>query len=355
MQLFCVGDVAFDVDIPPWFPPGVITPGDKERIIFNCELPFWKTINPIPRTSGPRILSHPNSINVIKKWAPGFASLATNHILDGGEGGLANTLDALNREGFQTVGAGFSEEEIIKPLIWETTEGRLAMVNWVFPETHPEWNAVPGPNYWPGIEEAMKIIRYLKYEADWLLALVHWSDELFPYPRPEDRVIAKQLVDAGADMIVGHHPHVVRGLEMIDGKPVFYSLGNFYFPEIQANPGYPIIKLAPRNKEALLVSVTFRRGLTPGFDVISYWQGGIETKPDPYHRAEARMRQTSKPLAKFTRTEYSRWYFHRRRFFDPWEYRIVFSLRQKGWKESFYYLFTALSRILKSSKKQIFK
>ena len=54
-----------------------------------------------------------------------------------------------------------------------------------------------------------------KGEADWVMVVVHWSDELFPYPRPEDRATARELAQMGADLVVGHHPHVVRGMEII--------------------------------------------------------------------------------------------------------------------------------------------
>ena len=102
----------------------------------------------MPRGSGPGLLAHPSSTRVISNWAPGFATLATNHILDGGERGLENTIESLIQTGFKTVGAGKTLKEITKALFWETAEGQLAIVNWVFPETHPDWMSVPGPICW---------------------------------------------------------------------------------------------------------------------------------------------------------------------------------------------------------------
>jgi gamma-polyglutamate biosynthesis protein CapA len=61
------------------------------------------------------------------------------------------------------------------------------------------------------------------------LVLAHWSAELFPYPRPEDRIIVRELANAELDFFVGHHPHVVSGMEVIDACPVFYCIGNFFF------------------------------------------------------------------------------------------------------------------------------
>src|SRR4030042_1186441 len=186
MQLLCLGDVALaDKNLlqSAWETPGGLKPADDSRVLFNWELPIGSIINPIPRSSGPRLLSNPGSPNVIRKWAPGFSALATNHILDAGEQGLAATIESLTQAGFTTVGAGRTREEIIKPLFWKTNEGRLAIVNWVFPETHPDWMAVPGPNCWPGGTEAKKAIEQLRSHVDWVVVAVHWSDELFPYPR----------------------------------------------------------------------------------------------------------------------------------------------------------------------------
>jgi hypothetical protein len=106
-----------------WGTPQGIIPGDEVRILLNWELPIGDTINPTPRSSGPRLLAHPDSPRVIRRWSPGFATLATNHILDAGAEGLANIIGSLNQAGFTTVGAGRTWEEITRPLFWETAEG----------------------------------------------------------------------------------------------------------------------------------------------------------------------------------------------------------------------------------------
>lgn len=345
MRLLCVGDIAITYHgTPTWLPPLDIIPRDDVRILFNWELPIGETLNPIPRSSGPRILSHPDSVKAIQKWAPGFASLATNHILDGGEEELTRTLDVLHQAGFQTTGAGRSADEVRKPLFWETSEGRLAIVNWVFPETHPEGEVVPGPYCWPGLDVAKQIIRALKQQADWVFIFPHWSDEAFSYPRPEDREIAEGLIKAGADIIIGHHPHVVRGLEMIAGNAVFYSLGNFYFSEMRNQRGDWIFKPVPRSREALAILVTLKNGRKPLVEALSYWQGSDQTKPDTLNRAVRRMKNTSRPLMKYSGEKYRAWYLKHRRFFNQWEYRLAFSLWNKGWKSTILYPLKILSR-----------
>lgn len=335
MQLLCLGDIAIgNENISSWEGrlPGEMSPGDDLKVLINWEFPIGEVMNPLPRQgNSPRFRADPKSPHVIKKWSPGFAALATNHILDTGIEGLASTIKLLNESGFSTVGAGMVREKIEKPLFWETQEGKLAIINWVFPETHPDWMSIPGPNCWPGIEEAKKIILNLKHQVDWVMVLAHWSDELFPYPRPEDRVIARELADAGTDILVSHHPHVVRGMEVVGTCPVFYSLGNFYFSEFEENSGSRVIKWAPRNREALGINISFKHGMKPDYKILSFWQVKGRVVKDSLRRAARRMKSTSSPLVRFIGKDYDKWYSAERNRFDRYWIRWHFGVRRLGW------------------------
>ncbi len=327
MQLLCIGDVALadeSITQQVWDPSPILIPGDEAKILLNWELPIGDAINPVPRSSGPRLLAHPDSLNVIEGWAPGFATLGTNHILDAGEEGLVHTMELLNHRGFITVGAGRSREEIERALFWETDEGRLAIINWVFPETHPDWMATPGPHCWPGPKEAKKAVEKARGAADWVMVVAHWSDELFPYPPPEDRGTARELAQMGVDIIVGHHPHVVRGMELVGSCPVFYSIGNFYFDDIPDGRGGWVFRGAPRNRQGLGVEISFRRGHKPNWKARSFWQTGRQTVLDPAQRAFRRMEQVSYPLRQFSDSGYAEWYAMRRARFDRWGIRWHF-------------------------------
>jgi poly-gamma-glutamate synthesis protein (capsule biosynthesis protein) len=332
MQLLCVGDLAISRDekVIPCLGNrfGGMDPGDDWRIVLNWELPIGDRMNPAPRISGPRLLAHKNSLEAIRKWSPGFVTLATNHILDAGEGGLNNTIESLKRSGFQTVGAGQTKEEINQPLLWETGEGRLALFNWVFPETHPDWMAVPGPNCWPGLKTAGRLIEESRKIAHWVVILVHWSDELFPYPRPEDRIMGRQLAQLAADLVVGHHPHVVRGVEVFGDCPIFYSIGNFYFSKISDPRSGITVRQAPRNRESLGVRISLRRGEKAEYQTLSFWQKGRQTLLDGKRRAEKRMDEVSQPLRLISDAAYEAWYKQQRARFDKWGYRLHF----RGWE-----------------------
>jgi len=333
LRLLCIGDVALGNDnLSEWdpLPPGELTPGKDEKILFNWELPIGTTVNSIPRSSGPRLLAHPSSPRVIKRWSPGIATLATNHILDAGEEGLVATIGSLNQAGFMTVGAGRTLEEIARPLFWETSQGRLAIVNWVFPETHPDWMYAPGANCWPGTERAANLIQELRSQADWVMVVAHWSDEFFPYPRPEDRVVARQLSEMGVDLVIGHHPHVVRGMEIIGSCPVFYSVGNFYFSDFADGNGGTIGAPAPRNRQGLGVRISFKQGQRPKYKALSFLQKGSQVIVDPLNRATRIASRVSRPLSRFDDPKYNRWYTVRRGHFDRWSGRWHFGVRRLG-------------------------
>lgn len=333
MQLICIGDIALadeHVTRQVWGTPKGIVPGDEVRILLNWELPIGNQINLRPRSSGPRLLAHPDSVRPLKHWSPGYVALATNHILDAGEDGLDETIQALERAGFETVGAGRTQEETARPLFWETSEGRLAIVNWVFPETHPDWMSKPGPNCWPGLVNAAGIMQDLKSSADWILVLVHWSDTHFSYPRPKDRSTAGELARMGADLVIGHHPHVVRGMETFDACPVFYSIGNFYFSDFPDGRGGWIVRQAPRNREGLGIQVRFRRGVLPECRPLSYWKLKSRVVLDPIHRATSRLDRVSRPLQQLQGSEYADWYENERAAFDRWGYRWHFRLWMIG-------------------------
>ena len=139
MNLLVVGDIALANEANPqraWTLPAGLRIGNNSRVLLNWELPIGDALNPSPRSSGPRLRAFKDSPRILHNWAPGFATLATNHILDAGPDGLSETLSALRREGFATVGAGLCPEEIAQPLWWETPDGLAART--VFPETHPD-------------------------------------------------------------------------------------------------------------------------------------------------------------------------------------------------------------------------
>jgi Bacterial capsule synthesis protein PGA_cap len=336
MQLICLGDIAVCemLDDPtPWLRPvPTLAEQNQTCILFNWELPRGESCVSIPRRSGGRRFVAPSgAVELLQNWAPAVAALANNHLMDAGAAGVARTIADLQRVGISVVGGGISAGRASEPWIWETDEGPVGVLNWVTPETNPDPpdSSGVGPNLWPGAEAARAQLASLRRHVAWVVIYVHWSDELFGYPRPADRVMARQLIESGADVVVGHHPHVVRGIEDIWGKPVFYSLGNYFFSDIGSPAGGWLIRQVPRTREALVLVLNFRRGRHIGWKLHSYWQDTTTTRPDPLDRAAQRATQQSRP---FVSANYDVWYERKRRRFIRWGYRWHFRLPVIGWR-----------------------
>jgi poly-gamma-glutamate synthesis protein (capsule biosynthesis protein) len=162
-----------------------------------------------------------------------FVQLANNHMLDFGVQGLEDTLRELDR--FTTVGAGaFDEAYKIKGIsAGEKTIGLISFCHYEFGITENEdQSGVAWINHWRIIHE----IQSKKERFDFIIALPHAGVELIDAPLPEWRQVYKKLIDCGVDAVIATHPHIPQGWEIHNGKPIFYSLGNFYFDAISHYP-----------------------------------------------------------------------------------------------------------------------
>ena len=331
MRLICIGDVALDEQrdvLEKWQRPlAHLYVAQRTCILFNWQFPCANASVKKPRMSGSmrRYVAPVGAVQVIKNWVPAVAGLANNHLMDGGVDGVVETVESLKGVGIDIVGGGLTNNEISRPWIWEGPEGRVGVLNWVTPETHPEGPDPSGigPNVWPGESLALRAITALRRSVDWVIVYMHWSDECFSFPRPQDRLLAGKLLDGGADAVIGNHPHVIRGAEIISDRPVFYSLGNFFFSNVRSPAGGWIRKQVRRNREALVVEFKFTRGKRLAWDIYSYWRGAHETRPDWKERALRRFIKVSRPLSL---DGYDEWYRQSLGRFNRWGYRLQFRL-----------------------------
>ena len=157
-------------------------------------------------------------------------SLANNHILDCGAKGLLDTIQAAKDHGCQTIGAGADKDDAAKPVFVEGAGG-IGVFSVVYdadilrtPEDEP------GVLIWTEIERIRKTIDLIKSKCRWCVIVVHGQrTEFNQIPLPVSRKLMKSYLDMGADVVVGHHPHVVQNYERFGKKMIFYSLGNFIF------------------------------------------------------------------------------------------------------------------------------
>jgi hypothetical protein len=157
-----------------------------------------------------------------------LACLANNHIFDYGVEGLKKTRELLERHHIQSIGAGLCAHEATEAKCFQFGDTRLAVVNVAEGEEGRSVNG--GPGVAPLDLSCLRAqLASLRAQVDVLMVVVHAGREYLPIPAPYIRAIYRSLVDAGADLVVGHHPHVPQGIEFYKGKPIAYSLGNFAF------------------------------------------------------------------------------------------------------------------------------
>ncbi len=169
-------------------------------------------------------------------------TLANNHSLDYGPEGLADTMQVLDVYSIAHFGAGEDLSAARTPYIREVEGVRIGML--AYSLTYPE-------EFWAGKKQAGTAFGYresvvedveaLKQQADIVLVVFHWGRESATKLRPYQVSLAHAAIDAGADVIIGHHPHIAQAVELYRGKPVLYSLGNYVFGSYSSRATYGLL------------------------------------------------------------------------------------------------------------------
>ena len=205
--------------------------GAADLFMVNQEFPFSSRGTPAPDKQYTFRLA-PERISVLAGIGPDLVTLANNHALDYGADALLDTCAALDAAGIGRVGAGANLEEAGRALILEAGGLRIGFIG--ASRVFPVWDwAASGTR--PGMltaydeEVLLDAVTRARGQCDYLVVYVHWGIERETMPEDYQRSLAYRCIDAGADLIVGSHPHVLQGIEYYQGKPILYSLGNFVF------------------------------------------------------------------------------------------------------------------------------
>ena len=164
-------------------------------------------------------------------------SVANNHALQHGEEAFYNTIDLLNENGIKAIGLSKRHESSVQ----EYNIGRIRIAFLGFsmrPEKfwkHSEQLPYDKRSY-DDSEELCNQLSELSVHYDFVILSLHWGDEYLNYPSKKQTEFARTLINAGANVILGHHPHVLQGVERYRGGVIVYSLGNFIFDKWQENP-----------------------------------------------------------------------------------------------------------------------
>lgn len=202
---------------------------DADYRIGNLECPIATTGQPLES----KIFSfraHPRVLAVLRGRFDALA-VANNHSGDYGPAAFLETLDHLDRAGIASFGGGRDLAAAHAPLWIEKRGLRIAVL--AYNEFKPR-SFEAGP-HWPGIawSEDSHVVADIRAAraagADVVIPYMHWGWEREPEPTARQRQLARLMIDAGADAVVGGHPHVTQGTETWRGRPIIYSLGNFVF------------------------------------------------------------------------------------------------------------------------------
>lgn len=227
-----------------------------ELVFGNCEGAY--TDNPVyPPSVGWRVVAPYANGADLQKAGFHVMSVANNHSVDGGHAGLLDTLKLLQGQGIQTIGAGSNLSQALAPAILERNGAKIGFIGFasVYPSGYEARAERPGlaamkVHYWidtsygldSGVPPNVRSIVYpedaalmqsliadLRKKVDIVVVSHHWGQYRPAYLTEYERSLARAAIDAGADIVLGHHHHFLRGIEVYRDKPVFYGLGHFVF------------------------------------------------------------------------------------------------------------------------------
>lgn len=245
---------------------------DKDISITNLELALTTGGKPIDKC-GPNLRANPDIMPELAKTGLDVYSVANNHARDWGDESFMETLSHITKAGAKHVGGGRNAAAAADPLRIEIKGLKLAIFSICM---HCDCDAgvnTPGVNALNTPYNAMDIMK-MSREGYKVVVLFHDGKEHVPFPSRRIRNYARAFIDAGASAVIGHHPHIVRGLEIYKGGLIAYSLGNFLFPQ---------------RSEANMPAPFWFRGYSLRLKINKKGLCGFDLIPHKYNKEKSRM------------------------------------------------------------------
>ena len=247
-SIVVTGDVMFGRKMPAVLDSGESPFRYVENVTKNADVLLVNFENPVttssyavkgdvPLKADPKytyLLSGANDVVV--------ASQANNHALDYGEAGLNESIRNVKEAGIYVIGAGMNSAEASQPVVIESGDRKITILNYMDADNFAEYASVMPPatvnssgfNAYDSELAQKQVTEARKNGSSIIVAYLHYGNEYSRSPNDNQIKISHELIDAGADIVLGAHTHVTQGVEMYNGKPIFYNLGNFIFD--QSNP-----------------------------------------------------------------------------------------------------------------------
>ncbi|MFD2117307.1 CapA family protein [Paenibacillus yanchengensis] len=212
------------------FEPALLYLSEPDITVGNLEMPITKAGKPIDQKYVYK--GSPNVIQPLLDAGFDMVSLANNHAYDQGKEGLLDTIAHLDKAGLAHAGTGNNSTEAYKPVIKEVNGVSIAFVSLSHVIPYAEFKVTDnraGIAETYDVERATQAVEDAKQAADVVVVLIHWGEERVTTLSDKQLSLGKAYIDAGADLVIGHHPHILQGFEEYKGKWIAYSLGNFIF------------------------------------------------------------------------------------------------------------------------------
>lgn len=217
------------------------------NVMGNLEGPFARIAKRAARNYSYKI--NPRYARVLRRAGFNVMNLANNHLLDCGHDGVLETLETLDRHGIEAIGAGIDEKAAHKPALLYAGGLKIGFLGYYWNRRTAARDKRPGSaRDLPHLVE--RDIAELKRQVDRVVVTVHWGIPYERQPAAQVRQKARHFIDCGADIVIGHHPHIIQPVEIYRGCAIFYSVGNFLFGS------------ANSRAESLLLGIRFLDGMT---------------------------------------------------------------------------------------------
>jgi len=235
IEISFTGDIAFSKYFKDsWNKPDLIDEqlinflSSSDYVVPNVEGALTSSVMTRGSSEIPAHASNPESVAWLLRMKGNIWNLSNNHTLDCGKKGLEDTINLAHKNNCRTLGVGMNIQEAAKPIILNEVGG-IGLIAVCYKELFKADSDKPGIVYWDDFTRIKSMIKKIKKEHRWCILIVHGGEEFSSIPMPNARNKYLKYLKFGADIIVGHHPHVPQNYETVGKKIIFYSLGNFIF------------------------------------------------------------------------------------------------------------------------------
>jgi poly-gamma-glutamate synthesis protein (capsule biosynthesis protein) len=221
--------------------------GEYDAMVVNLENAVTQSIDSVKKEFVFKM--KPSFLAQLSIAGVSLVNCANNHSADFGTEGLLETIRQLDSAKIKHIGIGRNFTEARKPVVLIRNGIKVGFFGYGGVKDYIAERTKPGTTSCNEVL-ILKDIQKLKSNVDFVVVNLHWGNELAIYPDSSQIALAHRLIDGGADLIIGHHPHVLQGVEQYKGKVIAYSLGNFVFGG----------NINSMNSETAVLKVCFTKG-----------------------------------------------------------------------------------------------